>query len=532
MTTLRKSFPFLIVLATAFLVMDCSSEPQRPNILFAILDDATYSHFGAYGCDWVSTPNVDRIADEGILFLRAYTPNAKCAPSRSSILTGRNSWQLEAAANHWCYFPEKFKTVGEVLTENGYHVGYTGKGWAPGVAGQINGVNRELIGPRYNERRLTAPTSGITAVDYAANFVDFLDSNKQNEPFMFWFGSREPHRGYEFRSGIEKGNKKLSQIKEVYSFWPDNDTVKTDLLDYAYEIEYFDHQLGLMLDELEKRDLLHNTIVIVTSDNGMPFPRIKGQEYELSNHMPLAVMWPDGIRTPGRKIEDLVSFIDFTPTFLELAGIDQGNSGMQPIQGKSLTRILFSGKQGITDKSRDHVLIGKERHDVGRPNDAGYPIRGIIKGDYLLIQNFEPSRWPAGNPVTGYLNCDGSPTKTICLESRTDSETHNFWAWSFGKRAGIEFYNIKNDPECMVNLSEDEQLQSVLSQMKDQLYSELKEQSDPRMFGNGDIFDQYEYADKTGVHFYERFMRGEKLNSGWVNPSDFEKNDLPEEEMR
>ena len=81
------------------MVLGCTQK-ERPNILFAILDDATYSHFGAYGCNWINTPNFDRVANQGILFTNAYTPNAKCAPSRSSILTGRNSWQLEEAANN------------------------------------------------------------------------------------------------------------------------------------------------------------------------------------------------------------------------------------------------------------------------------------------------------------------------------------------------------------------------------------------------------------------------------------------------
>jgi arylsulfatase A-like enzyme len=519
----KNSYSLLITLTLTFLIIGCNVQDKRPNILFAILDDASYSHFGAYGCNWVNSPNFDRVADQGILFAKAYTPNAKCAPSRSSILTGRNSWQLEEAANHWPYFPKKFKTYPEVLSENGYYVGYTGKGWAPGIAGEINGVERQLIGTSYNNRKLESPTSGISSNDYTANFIEFLDSKIQDDPFMFWFGSFEPHRRYEFGSGIKKGNKKISEISEVYSFWPKNDTVITDLLDYAYEIEYFDHQLGLMLDELERRDLIDNTIIIVTSDNGMPFPRIKGQEYELSNHMPLAVMWPKGIKNPGRKIDDFVSFIDFAPTILELANIELEDSGMQPIEGKSLANHLFSEEEGIIDESRDHVLIGKERHDVGRPNDLGYPIRGIVKGDYLLIQNFDTTRWPAGDPVTGYLNCDGSPTKTICLKSRANIESKKYWEWSFGKRAGLELYNISKDPECMFNLAENTDMQSILTQLKDQLYAELEEQSDPRILGNGYIFDQYEYADKTGVNFYNRFMNGEKLNSGWVNPTDFEK---------
>ena len=93
------------------------------------------------------------------------------------------------------------------------------------------------------------------------------------------------------------------------------------MLDYAFEIEHFDAHLVRMLEELESRGQLDNTLVVVTADNGMPFPRIKGQEYELSNHLPLAVMWPKGITSPGRTIDDYVSFIDFAPTFVEAAGL-------------------------------------------------------------------------------------------------------------------------------------------------------------------------------------------------------------------
>jgi len=494
----------------------------RPNILFCIADDASWPHMGAYGCNWVKTPGFDRVAREGLLFNRAYTPNAKCAPSRSCLLTGRNSWQLEEAANHWCYFPDKFKTYAETLGENGYHVGYTAKGWAPGVVGEIDGKARELTGKAYNARKTTPPAKHIAAEDYAANFADFLDDKSDDEPFCFWYGCREPHRRYEYGAGISKGGKELSQIDHVYDFWPDNERVRTDMLDYAYEIEYFDNHLEKMLALLEEKGELDTTLVVVTTDNGMPFPRIKGQEYEYSNHLPLAIMWKKGIETPGRVIEDFVNFIDLAPTYLELAGVAQNESGMQAIEGKSLTTIFGSSESGWVEPSRDHVLIGKERHDIGRPNDAGYPIRGIVKGDYLYIRNFETDRWPAGNPETGYLNSDGSPTKTVILEARRELGKSPHWQQSFGKRPEDELYNIKSDPECMSNLSEDPAFDSLLTQLKEQLFSELKSQGDPRMFDRGHIFDEYLYADKKNTGFYERYMNGEELETGWVNKSDFE----------
>jgi arylsulfatase A-like enzyme len=512
----------LSLLIVAFSLLPAGLAPaadaERPNILFCIADDASYPHMGAYGCQWVKTPGFDRVAREGLLFTRSYTPNAKCAPSRSCIITGRNSWQLKEAANHWCFFPPGFKSYVEALGEHGYFVGTTGKGWGPGIAKDAEGKPRQLVGTGFNARKIRPPAKAISGNDYAANFRDFLDAAPEAKPWCFWYGGHEPHRAYEYGAGISKGDKQLSDIDVVPGFWPDNDVIRTDMLDYAFEIEWFDRHLARMLDDLQARGELENTLVVVTADNGMPFPRVKGQEYELSNHLPLAIMWPRGIEQPGRKVDDFVSFIDFAPTFVELAGLEWEEAGMAPSPGKSLTGIFNAD----STPHRDHVLVGKERHDVGRPHDQGYPIRGIVKGDLLYLKNFEPDRWPAGNPETGYLNTDGSPTKTEILATRTDPSRRYYWEWCFGKRPAEELYNVAEDPECLHNLAELPGFATKKKELADQLTEELRRQDDPRMFGNGAVFDQYPYADDATKNFYDRFSRGEKLRAGWVNPGDFE----------
>jgi len=508
------------------LLLSClavSAATKRPNILFVIADDWSYGHASAYGAKWVNTPGFDRVAREGLLFHNAFTPNAKCAPSRSILITGRYSWQLEEGANHIAYFPAKFKSVVEVLGDHGYATGMTGKGWGPGVAKDTNGKNREMAGKPYQKRKLKPETTGIFSTDYAANFGDFLEAKPKDQPWFFWYGALEPHRAYEYGSGVAKGGKKLTDIDRVPSYWPDNETSRNDMLDYAFEVEHYDKHLVMMLDMLEKRGELDNTIVIATSDHGMPFPRVKGQAYEDSNHIPLAIRWPAGIKKSGRVINDYVNFTDITPTFLELAQIDQQKSGMQPISGQSLSDILFSTKGGQVNPKRDHVLVGKERHDIGRPHDWGYPIRGIIKDNLLFLQNFETDRWPAGNPETGYLNCDGGAIKTWILENRTDLASKKFWSLAFGKRPAEELYDLKKDQDCVVNLASSQEMEKKKLALKKQMEKELKEQGDPRMFGNGKIFDEYIYAADATRNFYERFMKGEKVKAGWVNDSDFEK---------
>jgi hypothetical protein len=505
-----------------------NSSLKRPNILIAMGDDISFPHMGAYGTAWVRTPGFDRVAENGILFNNAYTPNAKSSPSRACFLTGRNSWQLEEACNHVPFFPPKFRTFIESLGENGYYTGYTAKGWAPGVANDSSGKPRQLTGPPFNSKTGLPPTTGISNNDYSGNFEDFLNSRTENKPFCFWYGSNEPHRKYEFGSGIKKGRKVLSDIKNVFGFWPDNEIVRNDMLDYAFEIEYFDNHLVKMLDILEKKGELDNTIVIVTADNGMPFPRVKGQAYEYSNHLPLAIMWGKGIRNPGRTIYDYVSFIDFAPTLLEVAGIKQSVAGMQKIEGRSLTDIFYSSRKGYVNKERDHVLIGRERNDVGRPGDVGYPIRGIVKDGFLFLTNYNPERWPAGNPETGYLDCDGSPTKTMIINMKRSGLSYEYWKLNFGKRTDEELYEITKDPECMNNLAVNAGYNPLKRRLHDQLYLELLQQKDPRSLGYVDVFDKYPYAQESVRDFYSRYMKGEisRKSAGWVDSTDFETKDF------
>jgi len=148
---MKRCFTLLCFLITA--IVSSLARDQRPNIILAIADDWSFGHAGAYGWQWVETPNFDRVAREGLLFRHAYSPNAKCAPSRATILTGRYSWQLEEAGNHMAVFPPKYGGYMERLAAAGYFAGYTGKGWGPGIAKTADGGPRAITGKRYSSRR-------------------------------------------------------------------------------------------------------------------------------------------------------------------------------------------------------------------------------------------------------------------------------------------------------------------------------------------------------------------------------------------
>ena len=484
------------------------SSDSRPNILFCVVDDVSYGHFGCYGCDWVDTPACDSVAAGGVMFTRAFTPNAKSGPSRSCILTGLTSWQLGPAANHFAFFPSEVRTFPEALSENGYQVGMTGKGWFPGNPGTKDGRPRLLIGKKYNSIKCTPPYPTVSNIDYAANFRKFLDMRDEGKPFFFWYGGWEAHRPYIQGSGLsdERTARSVDRIPGIY---PDCPTVREDMCDYAYEIEYFDSHLSRMLAELEVRGLLENTLVIVTSDNGMSFPRIKGQCYFDSHHLPLIMMWPGHI-SAGQVSDVFVSFTDLAPTVMEAAGVSC--SGMRQMEGSSLLHLL----QDEDSWTRDFVCIGKERHDIGRPGDAGYPIRGIVTDRWLYLKNYHPEREPAGNPETGYLNYDASPTKTMLL-----SKKDKYFELSFGRRPAEELYDIGKDPDCVRNLAALGKYSTVKDSLKILMEKKLRKDGDPRMYGEGDRFDDYPYSNAVYRHYYDRLVSGDSIPlPNWIVSSD------------
>lgn len=287
---------------------------KRPNILLVISDDQSYPHASAYGYKAIQTPAFDRVAEEGVLFTQAFAASPGCSPSRAAMLTGLNCWQLAEAGTHASSFPAAYTVFPDLLEQAGYHVGYTGKGWGPGDY-EVAGRMRNPAGPAFMGHILEAP-EGISKVDYVANFEDFLASRADEQPFFFWLGSYEPHRPYQ--QGIGKANGMQTEAVEVPSFLPDVEEVRNDLLDYGYEIQWFDSQLGKALRLLEEKGELEHTLIVVTSDNGMPFPRAKANVYEYGIHVPLAIRWGKQVQA-GRQVDDLVSLMDLFATFLEVA---------------------------------------------------------------------------------------------------------------------------------------------------------------------------------------------------------------------
>ncbi len=471
------------------------SNASRPNILIAISDDQSYAHTSIAGYAGVKTPNFDRLARQGVLFKNAFAACPSCSPSRASLLTGRQIWQLEQAGTHWSSFPTNYIVYPDILEKAGYYVGYTGKGWEPGNW-KASGRSRNPAGPEYNNIHTKPPTSGISSEDYAANFAAFLASRPKGEPFCFWYGAHEPHRGFEPDSGLKFGKKPADGPPPP--FLPDAPEVRGDLLDYCVEIEWFDTQLGRILKQLKDAGELDNTLVIVTSDNGMAFGDAKANVYEYGIHEPMAICWPD--RVPGgRTVDDLVSLVDLAPTILDAAGVKPPTS-YPPMVGHSIMNILRSDKQGTMDPTRTAVYAGRERHSSARYNDLGYPSRALRTKEFLYIRNFRPDRWPLGDPFAisssnepevAYKDTDGGPAFQYLVSHATDPEVEKFFTMIFEKRPAEELFDIIKDAGCLHNLATNPQYANTRSKLSQALDDYLRQTGDPRVLDGGAVFETY-----------------------------------------
>ncbi len=469
----------------------------QPNILFAISDDQSYPYTTAYGDRTTITPTFDTLAKKGVLFTNAFCAAPQCSPSRAAILTGKNIWELEEAGTHSSHFPKKFSVVTDVLEEVGYQIGYTGKPWGPGNW-KDSGWDRNPVGPEFNSEYLKPPYQGISNKDYAKNFSKFLEQRQSGKPFFFWFGGHEPHRVFEYGSGVKKGKNPAQAI--IPPFLPTDEIVQNDILDYSVEIEWFDQHLGQMLHLLDEIGELDHTIVIVTADNGMAFPYAKANLQEYGTHVPLVIAGPN--IKGNRKSSDLVGLIDLAPTLAEMGG----TSMPAKVSGRSLMNILTSSRQGIIDPTRDAVFTGRERHTHARPHNFGYPARAIRTQQYLYIHNFKPDRWPAGNPAVdfpadhvtpagfksmddGYHDIDACPTKSLLL---SEQETYrSFFSLAVAKRPQEELYDILSDPGCLQNLAGAKDHVLMRDELRNRLMELLEKQGDPRVTGRGDIFESY-----------------------------------------
>ena len=461
--------PVLLVLLLAFAhssLAAADAAPVRPNILFCIADDWS-GHAGALGDKVVRTPNIDRLAKGGVVFKNAFCAAPSCTPSRAAMLTGRYPHQLEQGGNLWSFLPAKYKVFPDLLEQDGYAIGHTRKGWGPGNF-RAGGRERNPAGPNF------------------PNLEAFLAQRPADKPFFFWFGSQDPHRAYEKGAGKRAG---LDPARvKVPKCWPDTPEIRDDILDYYFEVERYDREIGELIQQLESRGLLANTIIIVTSDNGMPFPRAKANLYDLGCNLPLIVSFPAKFKPAS--VESFVSLTDLAPTILELANL-------KPFPEMS-ARTFLPLLHGQTQTDRNQVFFERERHANVRAGDLSYPGRAIRTTEYLYIRNLRPERWPAGDPqmhkaVGPYGDCDNSPSKTFLLENKDTLPLAQYFNLAFAKRPAEELYHLPTDPAQTNNVVNAPSHTVAKARLAKTLDTWMRQTGDPGIDPANDVWSTYDY---------------------------------------
>ncbi len=478
-----------LLLSLATVLPSVAAADKPTNILFCISDDQSYAHTGANGDPVIQTPAFDRVAREGIRFTRAFCDAPTCGPSRSAILTGQPIWRLEEAGNIHSTLPAKFATYTDLLRDAGYSIGYTGKGWSPGRL-EPGGRTENPAGPKFEGKTLKPAFKGMSNKDYAGNFETFLEGLDGKSPFCFWLGTHEPHRG--FQDGAGKLTGKDPAKVAVPEIFPDDPVVRSDILDYLVEVEHFDGMVARAIAAIEAKGELDNTIVVVTSDHGMPFPRAKASLYDAGAHVPLAIRWPEGIASPGRTHGGFVNLSALAPTFLEAAGLEPP----EMMTARSLVPVLRSADT----VGNDSAYIAMERHDGCRKGGKGYPCRAIRTADFLYILNHEPGRWPSGDPDRSvcardlpFGEVDSSPTKQLLMDRKDDENIRRYYDLAFAKRPAVELYDLRKDPAQLENVAEKAAYAADQKKLAAKLRQHLESTGDPRALGQSAPWDYYPY---------------------------------------
>ncbi|MBR9997952.1 MAG: sulfatase [Cyclobacteriaceae bacterium] len=391
-----------IVFANSF-----KPEQKPPNFLILIADDAGMD-FGCYGNPSVKTPNVDRLAESGILFEKTFLTSPQCSPSRISILTGKYPHTTRTEDLH-TPLPENEKFITQYLQNAGYFTGHNGKThWGENGSNQFNWYSKNF-----------------------ENFEEFLNQ-AGNKPFFFWTGFYDPHRVYE-ENAIAQPHDPGTVI--VRKHLVDDSRTRKDIALYYDEIARMDSITGSYLDILENEKLTENTYIIFLSDNGAPFPREKGTLYDAGIQTPFIVQGPG---VPANEVYDgLTSTIDLAPTFLALADIEIPAE----MPGKSFAGVL-TGSFGFT---RDFIFSERNWHDCDEH------MRAVRSDRYKLILNAYTDK-PHGtaadlaNSLSWYSLLEKKASDSLSCEQSLIFTV---------PRPSVEIYDLSSDPDEYYNRAED-----------------------------------------------------------------------------
>lgn len=437
-----------IILLLAYLLVPGSNiyaQADKPNIVIFIADDVSYNDLGCMGHPVLKTPEIDKLAKNGLRFSNAYLTTSSCSPSRASILTGRYLHNTGAAELH-SPIPSGQVAFPKLLKDNGYYTAQAGK-WHLGSSGvKPEGVFLDAF-DRVGGSHAEGGGPGGEGL-----WVEYLQQRPKNKPFFMWFAAQDAHRGWD---NAPKPVQYAEHDVKVPANLVDTKATRGDLVRYYEEVSRFDHYVGKVVDELKAQGILDNTLIIVMADNGRPFPRNKTRMYDEGIKTPLIIHWPAGIKGCNQVSPGLVSVIDIAPTILELAGI----SPCASIQGKSFKTLLNKPAA----KFRNYVFAEHNWHSF-----RAYE-RMVRTDQYVYIENGLPEQ-----SNVGATDIMGGAAGTELKKHYQEGKATPLQSLIFiTPQPRYELYDYSKDKDQLVNLygrkeykAQQQRLASILERWK------------------------------------------------------------------
>jgi arylsulfatase A-like enzyme len=427
-----------------------------PNILFLLSDDHSYPYLSTYANSNVRTPNLDRLAGEGMKFHRFFTAAPQCVPSRASLMTGRSP--VAARMTRFSSpLPKDEITFPEILREQaGYFTGICGRSYHLDGNARSNPVIGELL-KQHNMRTFSERVDYLNTCGDAevANQVKiFLDKVPEGKPFFLWANFSDPHHPWNANEKFRPDPRTL----KLPAHWPDLPGVRKELADYCAEINHLDQTIAGIIALLEERKLLDDTLIVFCGDNGAALPHGKGSLYDPGSNVPFFVRWPGSI-TANRESSALISGEDLAPTFLEAAGLKPH----ERMSGKSFLPLL----KGETFEPRKYIFVERGPHGSApvtvNMTNSGYDLSRAVRSDrYKFIYNCTP--WIPYSPVD---SAGGLAWKQMQEAHNSGKLEHNLNSTYFTKpRPVYELYDLEADPSELHNLSGKPELAEVETELR------------------------------------------------------------------
>lgn len=417
-----------------------ASDSSVPNILFVLSDDHSYPYLGIYGANWMSTPNLDQFAREGMLFERAFTAAPQCVPSRTALMTGRSP--VAARMGRFSSpLPPDIITAPEVLRTRGYYTGVCGRYF------HLDGVvtPSPTTAQVYEKYQLRSWKQRVDFLNISSQgptpqlFDEFLGQAPKERPWFFWINYNDPHHPWD----ADAGRVDPAKIK-LPPHLPDLPGVREDLARYCGEVERADRSFAEAMAVLRKHGQEANTLVIFMGDNGMAFPHGKGSLYDPGLNVPLMARWPGHIK-PG-VTRTLISGEDLAATFMDAGGAALPKG----VSGRSFYPLLTGGRY----EPREYVFGARLFHGNGaftpETKASTFDLSRCVRSNrYKLIYNVTPQMeyWPVDSGQ------DPGWQQILAAHKAGTLKPEHERAYFQRPRPVVELYDLETDPSELNNLA-------------------------------------------------------------------------------